>query len=130
MKLLSLAVLSVVLCALLTVALLIGYHADQSGIPGFMGTGIAAKVDTFGTPPPYVLIEDMTSHAIKRSPLARDGSFAARLAPGNYRLRLPNESRSVAIAVPNGECFDVVLDFRIPGAVLRIPGEGWPIPAL
>src|SRR5258708_16879212 len=95
-----------------------------------MGTGIAAKIDVFGAAPLYVLIEDETSHLIKRSALARDGTFAARLAPGNYRLRLPNDPRSVAIAVPNGECLDLVLDFRGPGPVLRIPGHALPISAL
>jgi hypothetical protein len=93
-----------------------------------MGTGIAAKIDAFGTAPRYVLIEDERSHAITRSSVAGDGTFAARLKPGTYRVQLPNDSRSATIAVPNAECVDMVLDFRLPGAVLRIPGEGWPIP--
>ena len=129
MRLLVIGVLAAALSVVLTVAVFTeSYHLDQGRIPGFMGTGIAAKIDVLGSAPPYVLIEDETSNAIRRTSLASDGSFAARLAPGSYRLSLPNDSRSVTIRVPGDECVDVVLDFRIPGLVLTVPGEGWPIP--
>jgi len=128
MRLLVVGVMAVVLSVLLTVSLLFGYHADQGHLPRFMGTGIAGKVDAFGVLPSNILIEDLRSHARTGASLAADGTFVARLAPGSYRLNLPNDSRSVTIAVPGDECVDVVLDFRIPRGVLRSPGEGWPIP--
>jgi len=130
MRLLVVGVMAVVLSVLLTVALLFGYHVDQGQLPGFMGTGIAGKVDAFGALPSNIVIEDLRTHVKTGASLAADGTFAARLAQGSYRLKMPNDSRSVTIAVPDDECLDVVLDFRIPGAVLRIPGEGWPIPQL
>jgi hypothetical protein len=128
MRLLVVGVMAVVLSVLLTVALLFGYHVDQGQIPRFMGTGIAGKVDIIGGQPSQIVIEDLRTHLKTGAGLAADGTLAARLAPGSYRLKMPNDSRSVTIAVADDECLDVVLDFRIPGAVLRIRGEGWPIP--
>jgi hypothetical protein len=129
MRLLVVGVMAVVLSALLAVALLLGgYHVEQTQIPRFMGRGIAGKVDIIGGQPSQILIENLRSHVKTGASLAADGTFAARLSPGSYRLRMPSDSRSVTIAVPDDECLDVVLDFRIPGVLLRIPGEGWPIP--
>lgn len=130
MKLLVIAVLAVVVSGLLTVAVLIGYRTDRQHVYEFMGTGIAAKLDVLGAPPSYVVIEDGAARAIGRATVGRDGSFVARLAPGTYRLRLPGDSRTVTVEVPDGECIDMVLDFRLPMIVLRVPAEGLPIPGL
>lgn len=65
---------------------------------------------------------------LRLADLAADGTFIARLAPGDYRLQLPDDSRSVPVSVPAGHCVDLVLDFRLPSIVLQIPGEGLPIP--
>ena len=98
MRLLVVGVMAVVLSALLAVALLLGgYHVEQTQIPRFMGTGIAGKMDIIAGQPSQILIEDLRSHVAS---LAADGTFAARLAPGSYRLKMPNDSRSVTIAVP------------------------------
>lgn len=129
MRLLVIGILAAALSLLLTITLVsYSYHVDQTWIQRFSGTGIAGKVDIFGALPKRVVLEDLASHAKTGASLAADGTFVARLAPGSYRLTLPNDSRSVTIAVPGDECVDVVLDFRIPGLVLTIPGEGWPIP--
>jgi hypothetical protein len=127
MRLLVIGVLAAALSLLLTITLF-SYRADQGRIRWFSGTGIAGKVDIFGAVPNQVLLEELGSHAKTRASLAADGTFVARLASGSYRLNLPHDSRSVTIAVPENECVDLVLDYRIPGGVLRIPGEGWPIP--
>ncbi len=128
MKLLSIGVLAVVAVGLLTAAVLIGYRQDQRVIRVFAGTGIAAKIDVFGTPPDYVLIEGPGSQTATRAAVASDGTFIARLDPGSYRLSLPHDSRRAPVVVPSGECLDLVLDFRLPGVVLEVPGEGWPGP--
>lgn len=130
MKLLAAALLALVTTALLTAAVLIGYRQDQESIPDFTGTGIAAKIDVLGDSPAYVMIANADGTAPVRVPVAAGGSFAARLAPGTYRLSLPGDSRVTRIDVPEGDCVDLVLDFRIPNVVLRVPGGGWPIPVL
>jgi hypothetical protein len=127
MKLLTVAVLAVVAVGLLTAALLVGYRQDQQTIYHFAGTGIAGKIDVFGTQPDYVLIED-ASGTVTRAAVASNGTFIARLDPGVYRLRLARDSRHAQVVVPAGECLDVVLDFRLPWVVLEIPGEDWPVP--
>lgn len=117
-----------VTAGLLVAAELHGYSEDQQVIRVFAGTGVAGKIDVIGSPPRYLLIEAQRSRSVERVPVAADGTFVARLAPGNYRLQLPHDSRSSAVVVPRGECLDVVLDFRLPMVVLDIPGEGWPVP--
>ena len=57
-----------------------------------------------------------------------DGTFIAPLAPGTYHLHAANDSRSITVVVPERDCVELVLDLRIPRVVLRVPGEGWPIP--
>lgn len=128
MKLLTIGVLAVFAVGLLTAAVLIGYRQDQQVIYRFAGTGIAGKVDVFGTPPDYLLIEGPDSRTVARVALAANGTFVARLDPGSYRLQLPNDSRRAPVVVPSGECLDLVLDFRLPFLVLEIPGEGWSVP--
>jgi len=128
MKLLTIGLLAGIAVVLLTAALLIGYRQDQQVIYRFAGTGIAGKIDVFGTPPDDVLIEASGSGTVTRASLESNGTFVARLDPGSYRLKLPHDSRSAPVIVPSGECLDLVLDFRLPGVVLEIPGEDWPVP--
>lgn len=128
MKLLSISVLAVIVVGLLSAAVLIGYRQDQQVIYRFAGTGIAGKIDVFGTPPDYILIEGPDSQTITRAGVASNGTFVARLEPGSYRLQLPHDSRRSTVVVPPGECLDLVLDFRLPWVVLEVPGEGWPGP--
>jgi hypothetical protein len=128
MKLLTIGVLAVVVVSLLTAAVLIGYRQDQQVIYQFAGTGIAGKIDVFGTPPNYLFIEGVSSHTVTRAAVESNGTFIARLDPGSYRLQMPGDSRRAPVVVPAGECLDLVLDFRLPGVVLEIPGEDWPVP--
>jgi hypothetical protein len=128
MKVRVVALLIGVLTTLLTVAVLIGYRNDQQVIRWFPGTGTAGKVDVFGAEPAYLSIEDDMTGAAATVGVQADGSFIAPLDPGTYRLRLADDSRSVTVVVPDGQCIDLVLDFRTPLIVLKIPGEGWPIP--
>ena len=128
MKLLVIGLLAAILAVLLTATVVLGYRSEQQQIFRFMGTGIAARVDVLGKTPAYVVIENEETRAVSRFPLTPDGGLVARLAPGTYRLSLPNDSRSATVAVPSSECVDLVLDFRLPAIVLRVPGEGWPIP--
>jgi hypothetical protein len=127
-KLAILGVLAALAAALLTLAALQGYRQDQRTIRVFAGTGIAGKIDVIGKTPHYLLISNDWSPAPARVAVAADGTFVARLAPGAYRLQLPSDWRSAPVAVPDGECLDLVLDFRLPVVVLEIPGEGWPVP--
>ena len=122
MKLLVVGILVAALAALLTVATLIGYQNDRSRIPYFAGTGIAAKIYTFGAPPKSIDILNEETGALTITQVGADGTFAARLSPGRYRISMPGDARTVMIAVPSGDCVDVILDYRIPGLVLRIPG--------
>jgi len=128
MRLLLVGALAAILAVLLTATVVLGYRNEQQHIYRFMGTGIAARVDVWGNPPAYVLIENVDTRVVTRSPLSKDGSLVARLSPGTYTLRLPGDSRSITVDVPDGECADLVLDFRLPAIVLEVPGEGWPIP--
>ncbi|TME70722.1 MAG: hypothetical protein E6I50_03840 [Chloroflexi bacterium] len=122
MKLLVVGILVAALAVLLTVATLIGYQSDRSSIPDFAGTGIAARIDTFGALPKSIAIQNEQTGATTLTQVAADGTFAARLSPGRYRISMQGDSRTVTIAVPSGDCVDVILDYRIPGLVLRIPG--------
>jgi hypothetical protein len=125
MKLLTLALLAVVAVGLLSAALLIGYRQDRQVIYHFAGTGIAGKIDVFGTAPDHLLIDGPDAGTVTRVPVASNGAFVARLDPGSYRLQLPDDSRRAPVVVPSGECLDLVLDFRLPWLVLEISGEGW-----
>ncbi len=127
MKRLVLGLLAAVLAALLSVAIVDGYHEDQRTIRWFAGTGVAGKLDVLGPLPAYMLVEDGNGHLLERTPVAADGTFVVRLEPGTYRLALP-EGRFVTIVVPRGECVDLVLDFRLPFLVLEVPREGLPLP--
>jgi hypothetical protein len=130
MRLLRIGLLAALTAGLLAVAVMRGYSEDQAVIRWFPGTGIAGKLDVAGTMPSSVIIEDQGSGYLRLVDVAADGTFIARLAPGDYRLRLPDDSRSVRAYVPPGHCLDLVLDFRLPGVVVEIPGEGLPIPRL
>ena len=125
MKLLTIALLAVVAVGLLSAVLLIGYRQDRQVIYRFAGTGIAGKIDVFGTAPDYLLIDGPDSGTVTRVPVASNGAFVARPDPGSYRLQLPDDSRRAPVVVPSGECLDLVLDFRLPWLVLKISGEGW-----
>ena len=122
MKLLVVGILVAALAVLLTVATLSGYQSDRSSIPDFAGTGIAARIDTFGALPKSIAIQNEQTGATTLTQVAADGTFAARLSPGRYRISMQGDARTVTLAVPSGDCVDVILDYRIPGLVLRIPG--------
>jgi hypothetical protein len=128
MRLLIIGLLAVALSVVLTVTLLAGYRHDQQVVRWFPGTGIAAKVDVIGAAPSYVSIADRQTGKEYTVHVLDDGTFVAPLPPGVYDLRLPGDDRTVTFIVPNGECLDVVLDFRFPLMVLRVPREGWPLP--
>ena len=130
MKLLRIGLLAAVLSGLLTAALLTGYHQDQQVIRWFPGTGIAGKVDVFGVAPTYLSIADRGTGKEYTVRVLDDGTFVAPLPPGSYDLQLPDDDRTVALTVPNGECLDLVLDFRFPVVVLEVPREGFPVPRL
>jgi len=130
MKLLAIGLLAAVLSVLLTVALLTGYRQDQQVIRWFPGTGIAGKVDVLGAEPTYLSIANRATGNEYTVRVLDDGTFVALLPPGTYELQLPNDDRTVNLAVPNGECLDLVLDFRFPILALKIPREGWPLPEL
>ena len=130
MKLLRIGLLAVLAAGLLVTAVLRGYSEDQAVIRWLPGTGIAGKIDVTGTMPSSLIIEDQSSGFLRLADVAADGTVIARLTPGDYRLQLPDDSRSVRVSVPPGHCLDLVLDFRMPGVVLEIPGEGLPIPRL
>ena len=130
MRLLRIGLLAVLTAGLLAVAVVRGYSEDQAVIRWFPGTGIASKIDVTGTMPSSLIIEDQSSGYLRLADVAADGTFIARLAPGDYRLQLPDDSRLIRVSVPPGHCLDLVLDLRVPGVVLEIPGEGLPIPRL
>ena len=127
-RLLRIGLLAFLTVGLLAVAVMHGYSEDQRVIRWFPGTGIAGKIDVLETMPSAVLIEDQKSHHLMPLAVAADGTFVARLAPGDYRLQLQGDSRSVLVSVPRDHCVDLVLDFRLPTVVLEIPGEGLPVP--
>lgn len=128
MKVLVIGLLAAILSVLLTVALLVSYRADQHVVRWFPGTGIAGKVDVRGTPPAYLSVTDRRRGNEYTVRVLEDGTFVAPLPPGLYELELPGDGRSITLAVPRGECLDVVLDFRFPWVVLEVPREGWPLP--
>ena len=128
MKLLVVGVLAVIISLLLTAAVVLGYEQDQRVIRWFDGTGIAGKVDIVGSQPDRLVVENMANQDRTDVAVLSDGTFIAPLASGTYRLRAANDSRSITVVVPERDCVELVLDLRIPGVVLRVPGEGWPIP--
>jgi hypothetical protein len=130
MRLLRIGLLAVLTAGLLAVAVVRGYSEDQAVIRWFPGTGIAGKIDVTGTMPSSLIIEGQSSGFLRLADVAADGTFIARLEPGDYRLQLPDDSRPIRVSVPPGRCLDLVLDFRLPAVVLEIPGEGLPIPQL
>ena len=130
MRLLVVGVLAAALSVLLTVTLLLGYRTDQQRVRWFPGTGIAGKVDVAGAPPAYVSVEDLATGKEYTEPVLGDGTFIAPLPPGHYDLRLPHDGRTVKLTVPAGECLDLVLDYRFPFMVLKVPREGLPLPHL
>lgn len=128
MRLLVIGVLAVILSTLLTIALLTGYQRDRQVIRWFPGTGIAGKVDVLGNAPTYMSVTDRRTGHEYTVRVLDDETFVAPLPPGIYDLRLPEDGRSVTLAVPGGECLDLVLDFRFPVVVLKVPREGAPLP--
>jgi hypothetical protein len=128
MRLLVIGLLAAAVTVLLTVTMFVGYKHDQGIIRWFPGTGVAGKLDVDGAPPAYVVIEDVRGGSATTYPVLSDGTFLAPLEPGPYRLAAAGDDRSVVITVPEGGCVEIVLDYRLPGLLLRIPGEGWPIP--
>lgn len=130
MKLLRIALLASILSALLTVAAIDSYRQDQRVIRWFPGTGIAGKLDVMGDAPTYVAIANRDTGHEYTFRVLDDGTFVAPLPPGVYELQLPGDDRSVTLAVPDGECLDLVLDFRLPVVVLKVAREGPPLPRL
>jgi len=130
MRLLVIGVLAAALSVLLTVAVLMGYQQDQRVIRWFDGTGIAGKVDVVGTQPDHLVVENQANRSRVDVAVLSDGTFIAPLEPGTYRLYVVHDSRYVTVVVPERDCVEVVLDLRIPGVVLRVPGEGWPVPRI
>jgi hypothetical protein len=129
MRLLVVGILAALVSALLVVTLF-GYRNDQRVVPMFPGTGIAGKLDTLGAPPAYVLIESRQTGKPYTAQVRDDGTFIAPLPPGLYNLEVPGDGRMISLDVPDGECLDLVLDYRFPGVVLKVPREGWPLPEL
>lgn len=129
MRLLVIAVAAAVVAILLTVAVL-GYRQDQRVIRWFDGTGVAAKLDVAGHEPGHVSIEDARTGKAYTFAVAADGTFVAPLQPDVYRVAIPGDARTVTLTVPAGDCLDLVLDYRLPLVVLRVPREGWPLPSL
>jgi len=130
MRLLVIGVLAAVLATLLMVAVLTGYQQDQRVIRWFEGTGIAGKLDVVGTQPDHLVVENQANQSRIDVAVLSDGTFIAPLEPGTYRLHAVHDSRSITVVVPKRDCVEVVLDLRIPGVVLTVPGEGWPVPEI
>jgi hypothetical protein len=129
-KLLVVGILAAIVSVLLTVTLLAGYRYDQHVIRWFPGTGIAGKLDVLGGAPSAVeIVNDRTGKEYAAA-VAGDGTFVAPLPPGRYDVRIPGDGRAVTLDVPSGECLDLVLDYRFPVVVLKVPREGWPLPAI
>jgi len=129
-KLLVVAVLAVILSLLLTAAVVLGYQQDQRVIRWFDGTGIAGKVDVVGSQPAYLVVENQETQSRVDVAVLSDGTFIAPLQPGKYRLHAANDTRSITVVVPARDCVELVLDMRIPGVVLEVPGRGWPVPGV
>lgn len=129
MRLLVIGVLAVVVSILLTVTLL-GYRHDQTVVRWFPGTGIAGKIDTIGASPSSIEIDNRTTGKEYPVPVDGVGTFIAPLPPGRYDVRFSGDGRTITLDVPAGECLDLVLDYRFPLIVLKVPREGWPLPAI
>jgi hypothetical protein len=130
MRLLVVGVMAAALSVLLTVTLLVGYRHDVQVIRWFPGTGIAAKIDTLGAPPSSVEIDDHDTGKEYTADVSGDGTFIVPLPPGRYDLRLYGDGRTITLDIPNGDCLDLVLDYRLPLVVLKVPREGLLVPAL
>ena len=128
MRLLAIALLTFALVLLVAVALVLGYRQDQGVVRWFPGSGISAKLDVIGVMPDYVRIENEPSGQTQKIAVLSDGTFIAQLDPGDYRLALSGDRRSITLRVPENECVELVLDYRFPGIVLVIPGDGGPGP--
>ena len=122
MRWLRIGLLAVLMSMLLTAAVVGGYARDQATIRWFPGTGIAGKLDVWGSEPGEVAIESRQTATVTYVEVFPDGSFVAPLPPTTYRLWVPGDSRSVTIRVAAGECVEAVIDLRVPGLVLLIPG--------
>ena len=129
MKLLVIGVLAAMLAVLVTITLL-GYRQDQQVVRWFPGTGIAGKIDTFGAQPSSIEIDNLQTGRVYTARVDGSGTFIAPLPPGRYDLHLAGDTRSIALDVPDGDCLDLVLDYRFPVVVLKIPREGWPLPTV
>ena len=121
MKRLVIGILCAALALLLTAAVLTGYQDDRRVILMFHGTGIAAKIDVLGAPPGTVILDNEATGLITSVHPGGDGTFATALPPGTYRVFVPNDTRTATIQVPNGDCVEVILDYRVPGVVLQVP---------
>jgi len=130
MRLLVIGVLAAGLATLLMVAVLTGYQQDQRVIRWFEGTGIAGKLDVVGAQPDHLVVENQANRSRIDVAVLSDGTFIAPLEPGTYRVRAVHDSRSITVVVPKRDWVEVVLDLRIPGVVLTVPGEGWPVPEI
>lgn len=129
MRLLVIGVLAAVLTVLVTVTLL-GYRHDQLIVRWFPGPGIAAKVDMVGAAPGSVEIDNLQTGKEYTAPVDGDGTFVAPLPPGRYDVRVAGDGRTITLDVPSGDCLDLVLDYRFPLVVLKVPREGWPLPSI
>lgn len=129
MRLLVIGVLAAVLAVLVTVTLL-GYRQDQLVVRWFPGTGIAGKIDTLGPGPSSIEIDDRQSGSEYTARVDGNGAFIAALPPGRYDVRPAGDSRTITLDVPAGDCLDLVLDYRFPVVVLKVPREGWPLPTI
>lgn len=129
MRLLVIGVLAAVLAVLVTVTLL-GYRQDQRVVRWFPGTGIAGKIDTVGAEPSSIEIDNRQTGREYTAKVDGNGTFIAPLPPGRYDLRPAGDSRSITLEVPAGDCLDLVLDYRFPVVVLKVPREGWPLPTV
>ena len=121
MRRLVIGILCASLAVLLTAAVLTGYQDDRRVIPMFHGTGIAAKIDVLGAPPGTVTLDNEATGLITTADVNRNGTFATALPPGTYRVLVPNDTRTATILIPNGDCVEVILDYRVPGVVLQVP---------
>lgn len=129
MRLLVVGLLAAALSVLVTVTLL-GYRHDQVVIRWFPGTGIAGKIDVLGANPSSVLIDNRTTHQGRIVRVDGAGTFVAPVPPGRYDVRIPGDARTITLDVPDGDCLDLVLDYRLPLIVLKIPRGGPPLPAI
>ena len=130
MRLLVVGVLFAAVSVLLTIALLVGYSHDQHVIRWFPGTGIAGKIDVVGATPSSVEIDNLRTGTDYKARVDGAGTFIAPLPPGRYDVRIEGDGRTVTLDVPDGDCLDLVLDYRPPFVVLKVPREGWPLPAV